>query len=434
MPATPGTVVSTGALIAPGGEQGATGSQGLAGTPGISTLATTSANGLLKQISGSTGDFIDGSNNSQNLVTAIQPTIWNQARRMFNAIGNPTFEVDQRTVGNGVAVPSGAPFGMDRFALSVTAAGANFNFNQGLASGVGGVIVPGTNFKISNNLCAVTLTAQKASLAAGDFVGILHTVEGPNLRELINDVHSMSIMALTNVSGGLKFGVSIRDPGATRSLVKLCTIPQNVWTQVSLPNLPVFPSSGNFSLTPGTVGYTLVICLGSGTTFTTSANDVWVNANVLGAIGQDNLASKPTNSYLYLGFIQHEPGPLCTTFQDKSFDQNLTECQRYFTKSHPYGTRPGTAAGGIQFFCPANSGHPIAAIPFKRTMAKAPTITGYNGSSGAANSVRDVSSAADRAITGPVGVFDTGFAGFTVTGGIVGIWQTLFDYTADTGW
>jgi microcystin-dependent protein len=50
---------------------GQTGAQGPQGNPGVNTLATTSANGLLKQISGNTTDFVDGTNSCQNLVAAL---------------------------------------------------------------------------------------------------------------------------------------------------------------------------------------------------------------------------------------------------------------------------------------------------------------------------------------------------------------------------
>lgn len=55
----------------PPGTAGAAGPQGppgTAGAPGVNTLATTTANGLLKQISGSTADFVDGTNNCQRLL------------------------------------------------------------------------------------------------------------------------------------------------------------------------------------------------------------------------------------------------------------------------------------------------------------------------------------------------------------------------------
>src|SRR5206468_10436343 len=111
----------------------------------------------------------------------------------------------------------------------------------------GSLVIPGTSFRISNNYTYATLTAQQASLAAGDVAFSTQIIEGPQFRELIGDVHSLSLLLLANAAGGLKIAVSVRDSPATRSLVKLVTIPYNVWTLVQLPDLPVFPAGGNFS-------------------------------------------------------------------------------------------------------------------------------------------------------------------------------------------
>jgi hypothetical protein len=88
--AVPGTVVSSGALITPAGGTGAQGVQGPGAPSGVSTdsgntatlgtdskvyvpatpLASASVNGLLKQVSGSTRDLIDGTNNSRDIEVA----------------------------------------------------------------------------------------------------------------------------------------------------------------------------------------------------------------------------------------------------------------------------------------------------------------------------------------------------------------------------
>ena len=63
----PGPTGPTGAT-GPQGPAGATGATGTPGAPGVNSLATTSANGLLKQVSGNTSDFVDGTNNCQTLL------------------------------------------------------------------------------------------------------------------------------------------------------------------------------------------------------------------------------------------------------------------------------------------------------------------------------------------------------------------------------
>jgi hypothetical protein len=55
------------------GIQGPQGLQGPQGDPGVTSLATTSANGLLKAISGNTSDFVDGTNNCRSLADTLFP-------------------------------------------------------------------------------------------------------------------------------------------------------------------------------------------------------------------------------------------------------------------------------------------------------------------------------------------------------------------------
>jgi hypothetical protein len=363
-----------------------------------------------------------------------------QRTRGYSSIGNSTFEVNQRAVASVTTGTSLNQWVQDRWLFSKNGGTKQYGIGQGSAP-TGGWHIPGTSFRVSNNTNYITLNTAQASLAAGDVDYLYQTVEGPNLRELIDDVHSISILCMTNVTGGLKFAVSLRDAsaGATYSLVKLCTIPvPNVQTLITLPNIPVFPTAGAFSLTSGTVGYVFSICVSCGTTFMTPANDVWVNSNVVGAIGMDQLCTKPTGSYLYLGFAQHEPGPICTSPIDKPFsgaNGNLEECQRFYTKSYAYGTVAGTAAGANQVMgtVVANQ-HCYLYAAFKKVMAKIPTVIGYSPATGAVNTVRDVTANADRATTGTASPADSGFSGFTISTQNAATAMYQYHYTADTGW
>jgi hypothetical protein len=394
----------------------------------------------MAKTSGNMTDFVDGTNTSQNLVTAIQPTIWSARLRSFNAIGNPTFEVDQRNAGNQITLPAGTAnfWAQDRWANSKNA--ATMVLTSQIATMGQNITVPGTNFCITQTFLNITQTTQQASLAAGEYGFLQQTIEGPRLRELITDVHSASILCITNVSGGLKFALSLRDPGNSRSLVKLCTLSTaNVWQLIPLPNLPIFPSAGNFSTSPGNAGYVLSICYACGSSLITPANDVWQNGNFIGAVGMDNLGAKPVNSYLIIAFIQHEPGPLCTTLIDCPFGKNLDGdfgCLRYFSKAgYAYGTRPGTVDTNtpVTQICQAGQ-HPYQWVPFKKSMAKAPTMIYYSSVTGAANNVRNASSGTDLAVSGSISPGTEGFSSPTFSSPPAGLYVVAYHYTADTGW
>src|SRR6516162_4998461 len=125
--------------------------------------------------------------------------------------------------------------------------------------------------------------------------------------ELIRDVSSVSLLVRSTVAN-LKFGLALRDPTGSRSLTKLCTLgAANTITLITLPNLPVWPSAGTFTAQAGSIGYLLSICVASGSTSLSPANDTWQNGNFVAAVGQDNLAA--TASGVFEAFvIQHSPG------------------------------------------------------------------------------------------------------------------------------
>jgi hypothetical protein len=409
--AVPGTNVPAGAAVSPGGAQGVQGIQG---------SVTPSADALNIATLGS---------DSRIYVPDPTPVITSVRLRSFNAIGNPSFEVDSRQVGSLLTNPASGGFIQDRWQLTRTGT-MTVNTQQTILPTVN---VPGTTSAITSRVQALTLTTQQASLGASDFITLNQYIEGPMLRELINGTHSISLLVSSTVAP-LEFSIALRDSPTTQSLVKLCTITTgSTWTLVTLPNIPVWPTA-NFSLTPGNVGYIFSIVLSAGSTITAPAADVWQSGNYIGAPGMDNWASKAVNSVFYCAFIQHEPGPNCTTLIDKPFSQSLDECLRYYQKSYRYSEKPGVAiAGGPQFYVPAGGANPITQIIFPKPMAKDPTVTGYSPSTGAINNVRDTTNNADRAIGGPLSPTEKGFNGFTVTGGSASIWQANFHYTADTG-
>jgi hypothetical protein len=416
--AVPGTNVPSGAAVSPGGAQGV---QGIQGPTSISADA-----GNIATLG------------SDNLVLVPQSQIWSARLRSFNAIGNPTFEVDQRTANAGVSNPASGTFACDRWTKNGS---GTYTVNCRVIVNPfssGGVPIPGsgTNFRISTNYFMVNLTASQATLGASDFLAIMQNIEGPRLRELMADNHSISLIVNSTVAP-LKFSIVLRDAGGTRALVKLCTITTaNTWQLIQLPNLPIWDSGGGWSLAPGSAGYQLAITLACGSTYTAPTADVWNTGNFMAAPGTDNFVSKPTSSLFYVAFIQHEPGAICTTPIDCPFMQNYDDCLRYFQKSYAYSNAPGTAtsAGIAGPWIPAGVLNAITPIRFIKPMAKTPTITGYSYSTGAANNVRDITAGVDRAIAAANTPADSGFNGFNITAGANVLTNYGFHWIADTGW
>jgi hypothetical protein len=363
---------------------------------------------------------------------SMGPQITAVRLRSFNAIGNPTFEVDQVNVGNTVSNVGNVKI-IDRWKTAKTgtmqlSAGRN-------AAAAGEVLIPGMNFFISSYFFRVTLTTQQASLGATDNFQCFQSIEGSRLRELFGDVHSSQLLVRSSVAG-LKFGLCLQDQTSSKSLVKLCTIPSaNTWTLITLPNLPIFASGGTWGGTPGIIGYYLMLTLAAGTTLTAPANDTWQNGNFVGAVGQDNFASKPVNSTFDIAFVQHEPGAQCTTPIDCSWQQNYDDCLRYFAKSYDYEIAPGTATfvGGASGW-QSSTTFVSCSVRFPKAMAKIPTVIAYNPVGGTANSLRlfGVSYAVSSVSDLGKGGFD-GLTAATMPAVVAG--QTAnFHYTSDTGW
>jgi microcystin-dependent protein len=344
----------------------------------VAPIADTTTSGLVNKLSGNATDYIGGDNACHDIVAAVQPTIWSARLRSFNAIGNPTFEVDQRNVGNTVAGISGGIMIQDRW-QGYKAPAATLVASMGQNSVPAGINLPGTSFAITRSFIRITLTTAQATLAASDFLLIQQFIEGPKWRELQNDVHSFQILVRSSVPN-LIFSAGFRDyPTVTQCLFNPFTLgAANTWALLPLANLPIFPA-GNFVNTPGNIGYSLLITLASGSGNITPANGTWQSGSFLAAIGQSNFAASPVGSTFDIAFVQHEPGPLCTTPIDCPFTQNYDGCLRYFQKSAVYGTKPGTDSPATVIGMAATIGTANTAVRgalrFIKSMAKAPTFT-----------------------------------------------------------
>jgi hypothetical protein len=319
--------------------------------------------------------------------------------------------VDQRNVGTTLTNPASGAFVLDRYQLIRA---GTFAINVGQNNTAPFAVLPGTNFVISSKWFRVVLTTAQATLGSGDQLHFQHFVEGPLTREISGDVSSISVLVRSSVAN-LSFSLSLRDNPTTKSIVKLANIPSaNTWTLISLASLPAFPA-GNFTWSPGAVGYLFDFCLASGSTLIAPAADTWQSGTFVGAPGMSNFAASPVNSTFDIAFVHHEPGPVCSTLIDKPFsgaNGNLDECLRYYCKSYPYTVRAGSvnSLGTVSASMPASQ-NVWCPVRFMKTMAKAPTVATYSDVTGAVGAVRDVSAGVDRGVATYTNVGDSGFAG-----------------------
>jgi hypothetical protein len=375
---------------------------------------------------------------TDNLILVPQSVLWNQRMRSFNALGNSTFEVDQRNINAQISNIAQAQFLCDRWWKGGS---GTYQVKGGAAVAGAGLLWPGTNYRISGNYLSVVLTTAQATMSGTDLLCIRQYIEGTRLRELISDVHSLQLLVSSSVAP-FSFTVALTDNASAYSFVHLCTIQTpNVWTLVTIPNIPVWTASGTFPITPGSNGYILSITLDSGPNLLAPAADVWNAGDFRMAAGQSHFCNNPINStYFQIGFIQHEPGPICTGPIDLPFNQNLDESLRYFDKGYSYGTAIGSVTG-VQTIMWYGNTSPLLSwvygwVPFKKPLAKAPTMTIYDSNNGAVNSVYSYPDAIHRALASPGATANLNAISQLNLNAVPtagNLWM-MGNYVADTGW
>lgn len=415
--AVPGTVVPGGSLTSPGGTQGVPGS----------TAISTDANNLATF--GSDGGL-----------SVPVSSIWSTRLRSYNALGNPNFEVDQRAVNASLTYAAGnvTQFQADRWQITKNAATAVVTGGTARVPAPNATVIPGYNFNFTNSFMQLGVSTAQASLAAGEYLIIYQQIEGSNWRELCNDVTSVSILCSCTVA--LNFSIFIRDNASAWSLVIPCSITagqvSNPFVLLTFPNLPLWTSSGTFSQYPGAVGYQLGVCLGAATNLQTSTTGSWVNGGYLGYAGMSNFMAN-SGATFQLRFLQHEPGPLCTTLIDKPFSANLDECLRYYAKSYNYATAIGTGSTPPGYLCYSQLGgfgQAMGSAFYPKRLAKGPSVVVYS-TTGAANNALDWFNSVNRAVSSiGGGGGETGFAWLSTSDVPSTSRMMTFHYTADTGW
>jgi hypothetical protein len=184
------------------------------------------------------------------------------------------------------------------------------------------------------------------------------------------------------------------------------------------------------------VGYLLQITLAAGANLIAPAADTFQAGNFMGAPGMSNFAASPVNSTFEIAFVQHEPGPVCSTLMDKQFSQNYDECLRHYQKTYDYPTAPGTvtSVGSRTFLAPTAVTSAFGSASFHKPMAKVPTVTLYDHNNGAANSVMDNGGVHHTGAATTAALGSTGFPQISFTTATSAIMPVFFHYTADTGW
>ena len=316
-----------------------------------------------------------------------------------NRIINGAMVVDQRNAGASVT-PTTNVYTLDRWIFYISQS-SKFTTQQNAAA-----VTPPTGF---NNYLGVT-SSSTYSVLAGDYFLLSQAIEGYNTADLSwgtanAKTITLSFWVRSSLTG--TFGGSIQNNTQLRSYPFTYTISvANTWEQKSVTIAG--DTSGTWLTTNGN-GLWLFIGLGNGTSYSGTAGS-WSGNNYTAATGATSVVGT-NGATFYITGVQLEQNTVATPFERRLYNQELANCQRYFSMSYSYGITPATASaytGPIHYgVTSTSSGRNNCQFIFPVTMRANPTVTIYSPQTGTSGKTRDAISSVDYTSA----AYDIGYTG-----------------------
>ena len=249
----------------------------------------------------------------------------------------------------------------------------------------------GRKFKYS---LKIDCTTAAVSIGASDYCSIQQRISGYDFLPLAQKTTTASFWVKSSKVG--TYGVSLKNSGNDRSFVSTINVyTADTWERKTVTFL-ASPSAGTWDYTNG-IGVTFHINLVGGSTYQTTAGS-WQNGDFATTANQVNACDSTSNDF-YLCGVQFEAGPVATPFENRTIQEELALCQRYFEKSYELETPIETTTGpGEVLYSNQGSQANYVSVGFKTAKRATPTITISNPVV-AGNSVRNYSTATNLAAT-----------------------------------
>lgn len=261
------------------------------------------------------------------------------------------------------------------------------------------------------NSLKVTATTGDAAMAGGQYLDIQQCIEGYDAVGLLHKPFVVSFWVRATKVGIYSF--ALQNSGADRVIVSEYTInTTDTWERktIVIPALDYATIGGTWNLTSGT-GLRAIWTIAAGVGLQTANLSTW--GPYTSAQASDNQVNgmETTSNTFYLTGVQIDLGNVASPLRIPRFEDELRRCRRYYQTSYVYGTLPGaaTAVGTLGF--EMNSTAHVQFVSFPTQMRAAPSVTGYSYSTGASGNWRNISTAADVAVT----MNNPGDIGVTVT-------------------
>jgi hypothetical protein len=261
-----------------------------------------------------------------------------------NRIINGDMRIDQRNAGASVSISGGSViYTLDRWRALATPAGQGvFSVQQSTDAPAG-----------FNNSALLTVTTVDSSLDGTDQYFISQQIEGLNVADLgwgtaNAQAVTLSFWVKSSLTG--TFGNSLRNSALNRSYPFAYTISSaNTWEKktVTIPG----DTTGTWLTSNGT-GISLTFSIGTGPDRRGTAG-AWTSGSLNGVTGQTQLIST-NGATFYITGVQLEVGTSATPFERRLYNQELANCQRYYTKIGASNAYTGYGAGEARSTTAAN--------------------------------------------------------------------------------
>lgn len=255
----------------------------------------------------------------------------------------------------------------------------------------------------------IDVTTADAALAAGDYYGVEHIIEGKDARRLrwgTAAALTATLSFLVKASSAGTYGVSFQNSARNRSYVATYAVSApNTWERktITVPG----DTTGTW-LIHDEAGLRLGFCLGSGTDKHGTAA-AWTASDIRTTSAQQNIIDNVAGDFRITA-VQLEAGGAATPFDPRPVQLETLLCQRYFYKSFPHDTAPADNAGRAG--APTAFSHPSGgkwAVSFSPPveMRATPTVVLYNPSQSTSNKGYSIDTSSSFAVValeiGPTG-------------------------------
>ena len=280
-----------------------------------------------------------------------------------NKVINGSMIVNQR--GNQSATGSAGYFACDRFKTN-NGCGAQVAISQSTDAPDG----------FANSMKWETTTAD-TSIAANDSFLIRYTFEGQDLQDMQKGTSSAKQVTLSFYAKSVKQGTFIvelmDDDNSSRHVNKSFTISNTNWNRYTI----TFPADttgafNNDNLSSMDMNFWLV----AGTSYTTGTLQTTWGASAVAnrAVGQVNAMDSTSNNF-YLTGVQLEVSDHATSFEHRSYSQELQLCKRYYQM---FSTGVNTYTGLTSFYY--NSTRIETMVRYEPQMRTSPSLEQGSGS------------------------------------------------------